>query len=128
MAHERTWVPGFLIYPLIYSNKLTYLQLTRVGLWKQSSQKSWTRLLRLLTKNLKNTFLEYEFIFTTCNLTKNEVFLRYFLRILFKSFRGLLLRNTLLYIYSNSKYCRLCTVFLRKSRIMLIIWSIIKSF
>ena len=73
IVREGTRDREFLIYPLIYSNKLAYLQLISV----------------LERVN--------ELIFRTCNLTKNELFLRFFWtfsRILFKSFRGLLLQNT----------------------------------
>ena len=49
------------------------------------------------------TFEGCEFIFRTCNFTKNELFCRYFSRVLFKSFRGFLLQNAFLYICSNSK-------------------------
>ena len=49
-------------------------------------------ILILLANNLKNTC---EWIhFRACNFTKIEVLLRYFSRILFKSFIGLLLHNT----------------------------------
>ena len=65
------------------------------GLPKQSSQKSWTRLIKLLTKPWK--IRVKEFIFRTCKFTKNELFLGYFSRILFKSLRGLLSQNTSLY-------------------------------
>ena len=73
MVREGTRDREFLTYPLIYSNKLAYFQLISV----------------LERVN--------EFSFRTCNLTKNELFLRFFWtfsRILFKSFRGLLLQNT----------------------------------
>ena len=50
-----------------------------------------------------------EFIFRRCNFTKNELFLRYYFRILFSEdlfYHGtsMLLQNTSLYICSNSKY------------------------
>ena len=55
-----------------------------------------------------------EFIFRNCNFNENELFLRYFSGILFKSFRGLILQWKFhvftehlllsLYICSNSKY------------------------
>ena len=70
------------------------------GLRKQSSQKSWTKLLKTFSKNLEkyvwmNSFLEPATLLTT-------TFLRYFLGFCL-SFRGLLSRNTSLDICSYSK-------------------------
>ena len=52
-----------------------------VGIGKQSSQKLRTKLLKLLAKSLK--IYVNEFVFRTCNLTENELFLRY---LVFKDF------------------------------------------
>ena len=60
MAADRE----FLIYLLIYSNKLAYLQLTTVLVYRSSPPKLWTR-----GKTLK--ICVNEFIFRTCNFTKN---------------------------------------------------------
>ena len=43
----------YLIYLLIYSNKLAYLQLITVLVYRSSPPKSWARLLQLLVKTLK---------------------------------------------------------------------------
>ena len=74
-----------LIYLLIYSNKLAYLQLIGFGLRKQFSQKSFQGLAKTLKIRVN------EFIFRTCNFIKNELFIGYFSRILIKSFSGFVL-------------------------------------
>ena len=99
-----------LIYLLICSNKLAYLKLITVLVYGNSSSKSHEQdNLNFQQKLWKIS----EFIFKRCNFTKNELFFRYFLKILFKSFRGLLLpyhgtsmllQNTSLYICNNIKY------------------------
>ena len=87
-------------YIVIYSNKLAYLQLITVWFTEavlsshEKEEKPWK--IRV-----------YEFIFRTCNIAKNylkftkKVTLRHFSRILFKSFRGLVLQNTSLYTCSK---------------------------
>ena len=103
MVQKRTWECKFVLYLLIYSNKLAYLQLKTVLVYRtippKSHEQDYLHILQRPWKIRMN-----KFIFRTCNLTKNEVFLRYFSMILFNSFRGSLLRNTSLYICSNSKY------------------------
>ena len=105
-AREGTGDRGILIYLMIYSNKLAYLQLIAVLVYGNSSPKSHEQdYLNFQQKLWKIR----EFIFRRCNFTKNELFLRYYLRILFSEdffYHGtsMLLQNTSLYIFSNSKY------------------------
>ena len=76
------------IYLLIYSNKLSYLQLIAVLVYGNSSPKSHEQdYLHFQEKLWKIS----EFIFRRGKVTKNELFLRYFLRLLCKSFTGLFL-------------------------------------
>ena len=77
-----------LIYLLIYSNKLASLQLIAVLVYENSSTKSHKQYYINFQQKLWKIS---EFISTRYNVTKNEPFLRYLLRILFESFRGLLL-------------------------------------
>ena len=106
MAVEAAGDREILIYLLIYSNKLAYLQLITVFVCGNSSPKSHEQdYLNFQQKLWKIR----EFIFRRCNFTKNELFLRYYLRILFSEdffYHGtsMLLQNTSLYICSNSKY------------------------
>ena len=106
MTHEGAGDCETLIYLLIYSNKLAYLQLITVFVCGNSSPKSHEQdYLNFQQKLWKIR----EFIFRRCNFTKNELFLRYYLRILFSEdffYHGtsMLLQNTSLYICSNSKY------------------------
>ena len=55
MTREGAGDREFLIYLLIYSNKLVYLQLVTGLAYRRMSRKSWTRLLKLLAKTLTNT-------------------------------------------------------------------------
>ena len=89
-----------LILSLIYSNKLAYLQRITVLVYRKSPPKSHEKgyLNQTFRKICKN-----EFVFKTCSFTKKKLLLRYFSRILFKSFRILLLQNTSSHICSNSK-------------------------
>ena len=86
MAREGAGEHEFLIY--LYSNKLAYLQLITVLVYGNSSTKSHEQSSKNLEKYVwMSSFLE--------PVTKNELFLRYFSRIFFKSFRGFLLpRNS----------------------------------
>ena len=70
-----------LIYLLICSSKLAYLKLITVLVYGNSSSKSHEQ------DNLNFQQLVSkisEFIFKRCSFAKNELFLRYFLKILFK--------------------------------------------
>ena len=88
MALEAARDGEILIYLLIYSNRLAYSHLTTVLVYRNSPPKSHEQdYLNFQQKLWKIS----GFIFTRYKFTKNELFLRYFLRILFKSFRGLLL-------------------------------------
>ena len=63
MAHEGTRDREFLIYLLIYSNKLAYLQLTKVLVYRSSPPKSHEQGYLNFSKILKkyvwmNSFLE----------------------------------------------------------------------
>ena len=103
-----------LTYLLIYSNKLAYLQLITVLGYGNSSPKSHEQDYLNFQQKLWKII---EFIFRRCNFTKNELFLRYYLRILFSEdffYHGtsMLLQNTSLYICGNSKYAErsLCKI------------------
>ena len=99
MTREGAGNREFSLYSLTYSNKLTYLQLITVLVYGNSPPKSHEKgyLSQTFNKSLE------KYVFRTCSFTKNELLLRYFLRILFKSFRRLLLQNTSSYICGNSK-------------------------
>ena len=90
MAHKASGDREVLIFSLIYSNKLAYLQLIIVLDYESSPLKRCERgyLNQILANNLKKRV--NEFIFRTR-------------RILFKSFRRLVLQNTSSYICSISK-------------------------
>ena len=93
-----------LIYLLIHSIKLAYLQLITVLVYGNSSPNSHEQDYLNFQQKLWQIS---EFFFTRCKFTKNELFLRYFLRTLLKRFRGLLLpfnfyaftEHFLLYLY-----------------------------
>ena len=109
MTREGAGDREFLIYLLIYSNKLAYLQLVTGLVYRSSPPKSHGQgYLNFYQKPWQ--IRVNEFIFRTCNFTKNylkwltllkKISLRYFSRILLKSFRGLALQNTSLYICSK---------------------------
>ena len=131
MAVEAAGDREILIYLLIYSNKLAYLQLITVLVYENSSPKSHEQdYLNFQQKLWKIS----KFIYRKCTFAKNELFLRYFLRILFKSFRGTSSAIELLCFYSTLPCIfvvivnTLCTVFLQKSRIMLTIKQSLKFF
>ena len=71
------------IYLLIYSKKLTYLLNHSFGLGRRSPPKRHEQgYIKLLAKALKN---KCEWIHFQNNFTKNELFPKYFSRILFES-------------------------------------------
>ena len=131
MAHKGAGDHKILIYLLTYSNKLAYLQLIIVLVYGNSSPKSHEQDYLNFQQKLWNAS---QIIFRRYNFTKNELFLRYFLRILFKSFWGTSSTIELLCFYRTLPWIfvvivnTLCTVFLQKSRIMLTIKQSLKFF
>ena len=112
MAREGVGDRKILIYLLIYSNKLAYLQLITVFVYGNSSPKSHKQDYLNFQQKLWKII---EFIFRRYNFTKNEVFLRYFSGFCLKVpedffYHGtcMLLQNTPLYICVNTKYVVHC--------------------
>ena len=106
MVGEGAGDREFFIYLLTYSYKLAYLHLITVLVYRNSSPKShekgyknlekpWTIHLNKF-KNLEKPWKIRVNEFILINFTK-KINLGYFLWILFKSFRGFVLQNTLLY-------------------------------
>ena len=86
----------FLIYLLVCSTKLSYLQLITVLIYGNGSPKSHEQGYLNFQQKLWKIRLN-EFLSRTCNFTKSELFLRYFSRIFFQSFKGLLSSMKLLF-------------------------------
>ena len=130
MAREGGQGPSIFAIPIdIFKWISLFAVINNFGLWKQSSQKSWTRL-NFLQKPWK--IRVNELIFRTYNITKNylkwltllkKLFLRIFQGFCPKVSEDLFYRTPCIFVVN-----RLCKVFLRYSRIMLTIRSIIKSF
>ena len=75
MARKGAGDRKYLIYLLIYSNKLSYLQLMTVLVYGSRLPKSHEQ--GYLKFWQKQKISVNEFIFRTCNFTKNELFLTY---------------------------------------------------
>ena len=95
-----------------YSNKLAYLQLTTVLVYRNSPSKSYKQdYSNFSPKPWK--ILVNEFIFRTCNLTENEIFSKVFI------FQGFRLKVSEDFFYITSPFIfvvivnRLCTVFFK---------------
>ena len=101
MAPQKTRGREILISLFLISRKLAYLQIITVLVYGSSSPKSHEQNYLNCQQNPWK-LLESGFLFRACNFTKTQLFLRYFLRFFFGSFRGLLSQNTF-HACSNSK-------------------------
>ena len=89
MVRDRTEDGEFLKYLLIYSNKLSYLQLITAYNSCFRKETVFPKVMNNITYTFskKKKLLPRKILGNKNNLTKNEVFLWYFSMILFKSFR-----------------------------------------
>ena len=98
----RKWAEKneFCIYLLIFKWISLFPANNSFSLEKQSFQKLWARLRKLLAKTLKN--MRKWFIFKSCNFTKNEVFSKDFSGDFFHRTSSFILVLSLLSFYPHA--------------------------